>query len=117
MLKPLLLCLFALNAACAAEVTDATGRRVTVPDRIAHVLPAGPPAAVLLEAIAPGQTMGFTGKLSDAARAALAPRAADLPSVPRMTAGQDIDALHPDLIVDYGTVSPRYSDLAKETQQ
>ncbi len=117
MLKPLLLCLLALNAASAAEVTDATGRRVTVPDHIARVLPAGPPAAVLLEAIAPGQTMGFTGKPSDAARAALAPEAANLPSVPRLTAGQDIDALHPDLIVDYGTVSPRYSDLAKDTQR
>lgn len=117
MIKPLLLLLLGLSAARAAEVTDATGRRVTVPDQITHVLPAGPPAAVLLAVIAPDQTMGFTGKLSEAARAALPPELAKLPPLPRLTGGQDIEGLHPDLIVDYGTVSPRYADMAKETQQ
>ncbi len=116
-MKPLMLCLIMLHAASAAEVTDATGRHVTVPDHIDHVLPAGPPAAILLAAIAPGQTMGFTSALSDAARSALPPQVAALPPVPRLTAGQDIDMLRPDLIVDYGTVSPRYTQLAEDTQQ
>lgn len=112
----LLSALCAPPQALAAEVADATGRTVTVPDRIVHVLPAGPPAAVLLAAIAPGQTMGFTAKLSDAAKAALPPDLANLPPVPRLTAGAEIDGLHPDLIIDYGTVSPRYTELARDTQ-
>ena len=29
----------------------------------------------------------------------------------------EIQALHPDLIIDYGTVSPRYKQLAQDTQQ
>jgi molybdate/tungstate transport system substrate-binding protein len=51
----------------------------------------------------------------------LAPQAAGLPQVPRLTGRDDftarIVALKPDLIVDYGTVSPRYSDLARTSQQ
>lgn len=117
MLKPILLCLIAALPAQATDVVDSAGRHVTVPDHIGHVLPAGPPAAVLLAAIAPGQTMGFTGPISDNARAALAPGAAAAPNLPRLTAGQEIDGLHPDLILDYGTVSPRYTDLANDTQQ
>jgi iron complex transport system substrate-binding protein len=102
-------------------VTDATGRTVTVPDHIERVLPAGPPAAVLLAAIAPGQMPGFTGPVSEPARGALSKQAAGLPAVPRLT-GPNADlaaikALHPDVIIDYGAVSPRYQQLAQETQE
>ena len=107
--------------AVAAEVTDVTGRTVTIPDHIERVLPAGPPAAVLLAAIAPGQMIGFPGPVSGPAKALLASAAGNLPSVPRVTGPQvspaAIQALHPDLILDYGTVSPRYRQLAEETQQ
>ena len=48
-------------------------------------------------------------------------RRSGLPTVPRLTGPQDttaeIQALHPDLIIDYGTVSPRYKQLAQETQK
>ena len=105
----------------AAEVIDATGRTVVVPDRIERILPAGPPAAVLLTAIAPTQMVGFTGFVSDSARALLPEAAATLPVVPRLTSQQDntaaVQALHPDLIIDYGAISPRYQQLARETQQ
>ena len=41
--------------------------------------------------------------------------------MPRLTGPQDttaeIQALHPDLIIDYGTVSPRYKQLAQDTQK
>lgn len=112
-----LMVLYAMaTPAAAATVVDATGRTVTVPDQITHVLPAGPPAAVLLAAIAPDQSQGFTARLSDPARASLPAVLAARPPVPRLTAGQDIGSLHPDLIVDYGTVSPRYIDLARDTQ-
>jgi iron complex transport system substrate-binding protein len=105
----------------AAEVTDATGRTVTIPDHPERILPAGPPAAVLLAAIAPGQTLGFPNPVGQPARAALAPAVSALPTVPHLTGKQDVtaavQALHPDLIIDYGTVSPRYKQLAEETQQ
>ncbi len=111
----------ALSGAQAAEIADATGRMVTVPDHVAHVLPAGPPAAVLLEALAPDLMLGFPNPVSPEARAQLAPDAADLPTVPRLTGRQDVTeqvrALHPDLIVDYGDVTPGYSALAEKTQQ
>jgi iron complex transport system substrate-binding protein len=105
----------------AAEVTDATGRSVTIPDRVERVLPAGPPASVLLAAIAPGQMLGFPGPISEAGKADLAPAAGSLSTVPRLTGPLDntaaIQALHPDVIIDYGTVSPRYKQLAQDTQQ
>ena len=113
--------LWTAGLASAAEVTDATGRSVTVPDHIERILPAGPPAAVLLSAIAPARMLGFPGPVGDAARGALAPAAGGLPTVPRLTGQQDmtaaIQALHPDVIIDYGTVSARYKQLAQDTQQ
>jgi iron complex transport system substrate-binding protein len=93
---------------------------VQVPAVIAKVLPAGPPAAILLEAIAPDLMVGWPGPLSDDARAML-PDSANHPRVPRVTGREDvtdkIKALQPDLILDYGEVTPRYFELAQATQQ
>jgi len=108
-------------AALAGEVTDATGRVVQMPDHVARVAPAGPPAAVLLTAIAPDLMLGWPSPLSDDARVLLYADAAKLPQIPRLTGRDDVtaklQALHPDLILDYGTVSSRYADLARTTQQ
>jgi len=107
-------------AALAGEVTDSTGRAVTVPDHPAHVLPAGPPAAVLLETLAPDLMIGWPGPLSDDAKALL-PDSANHPRIPRLTGREDVSdkikALKPDLIVDYGEVTPRYFELAQATRQ
>ena len=107
--------------ALSAEVTDATGRNVQLPDQVARVVPAGPPAAVLLAALAPDLMLGWPSPVPASARALLPPAAANLPQLPRLTGRDDvtaqIQALKPDLILDYGTVSPRYADLAKTTQQ
>jgi iron complex transport system substrate-binding protein len=109
------------GAAFGGTLVDATGRSVELPDRMAHVLPAGPPAAILLAALAPDLMLGWTSPVSDNARALLAPDAARLPLVPRLTGRDDVTdkvtALKPDLILDYGTIAPRYIDLAKATQQ
>jgi iron complex transport system substrate-binding protein len=105
----------------AAELTDATGRTVQLPEHIARVLPAGPPAAVLLATLAPDLMVGWPMPLSAAARAALLPPLADLPQVPRLTGREDVTqavrGLKPDLILDYGTVSPEYAALARRTQE
>jgi iron complex transport system substrate-binding protein len=109
------------TVAPAAEITDATGRTVQIPDHIAHIVPAGPPAAVLLEALAPDLMLGWPSPTSDPARAILSPDAAKRPQIPRLTGRDDVSqkikALQPDLIIDYGTVSPRYIETAIATQQ
>jgi iron complex transport system substrate-binding protein len=113
--------LYWTGAALAGTVVDATGRSVELPEQIARVLPAGPPAAILLAALAPDLMLGWTSPVSDTARAYLSPEAARLPQVPRLTGREDVAdrivALKPDLILDYGTVAPRYADLATATQQ
>ncbi|HET7880919.1 MAG TPA: ABC transporter substrate-binding protein [Acetobacteraceae bacterium] len=113
--------LWCTGTAFAATVTDATGRSVEVPEHVTRVLPAGPPAAILLQALAPDLMLGWTSPVPDNARALLSPEAAKLPQVPRLTGREDVTdkiaALKPDLILDYGTIAPRYTDLAKATQQ
>jgi iron complex transport system substrate-binding protein len=105
----------------AAELADATGRHVALPEHIARVLPAGPPAAVLLAALAPDAMIGWPMRLAPEARAALDPITAKLPEIPRLTGKEDVTeavrALAPDLIVDYGTVAPEYTGLAQRTQE
>jgi len=117
----LVLSLLWSGATLAAEVTDATGRAVQVPDHVTRVLPAGPPAAILLAAVAPDLMLGWPSPVTGGTRALLNPVAATLPQIPRLTGREDvtaqIQALRPDLILDYGTVSPRYSELAQMTQQ
>jgi iron complex transport system substrate-binding protein len=104
-----------------AEIADATGRVVQVPAQMAHVLPAGAPAAVLLAALAPDLMLGWPMPLSADKRAWLAPQLAALPAVPNLSARGENDAavtaLRPDLIVDYGTVSPGYIAAARTMQE
>src|SRR5262249_19844477 len=54
-----LLLFFSSGSAWSAAVLDATGRSITVPEHISHVLPAGPPAAILLAAVAPDLMLGW----------------------------------------------------------
>ncbi len=115
-----LLVLLPVLPARAAGLDDATGRTVQLPDRIARVLPAGPPAAVLLAALAPDLMLGWPMKLGSAALAALPPDLAALPALPHLAATADgeaaVRALHPDLIVDYGTVAPDYIARMEKVQ-
>jgi hypothetical protein len=55
-------------AALAGAVVDATGRSVDVPAQIARVLPAGPPAAILLSALAPELMLGWLPATRTASR-------------------------------------------------
>jgi len=121
MRRLLLILLLLSGVAHAADITDATGRTVAVPDHVARVLPAGVPAAVLLAALAPDLMLGFPNQVSPEARAQLGPEAANLPAVPHLAGSKEdvseqIRALKPDLIVDYGDVTPAYIALASSTQ-
>jgi iron complex transport system substrate-binding protein len=117
--KSLLVCLLLLLAggAHAAGIVDATGRSIDVPDQVMRVLPAGRPAAVLLAALAPDLMLGWPQSPSPDAAAWLPDTVAALPQIPPVSGDRAaIIALHPDLIVDYGTVNDRYIALAKGTQ-
>lgn len=122
MARPLLALLLLLPlAARAADFADATGRSVAVPDAVARVLPAGPPAAVLLAALAPDLMLGWPGQAPPRGAEFLPQAVASLPAVPRLTgradATEQVAALKPDLILDYGDTGPRYAALAADTQR
>jgi iron complex transport system substrate-binding protein len=108
-------------AFAANVIDDATGRHVELPDKIARILPAGPPASVLLFTLAPEKMIGWTHKPGPAAQPFLGDAAA-LPEIgPIAPHGEpDLDrirAAKPDLILDFGTVSPRYIEQAKKIQE
>jgi iron complex transport system substrate-binding protein len=106
--------------AIAAELQDATGRSVRIPDQPGGILPAGPPAAVLLAVLAPDLMVGWPHAPSPAARMWLPDATASLPTVPMLTGRQDVTdqvvALRPDVILDYGAVSPRYAQIIETVQ-
>ena len=116
-----LLLLFAASAE-ARSVADATGRTVQVPDRIERVMPAGPAAAVLLYTLAPEKLIGWPHAPGPAAKSLLGPSFADLPQLaPLVHDGkvqtEQIPAARPDVILDYGSTSPRYTDRATMVQK
>src|SRR5262245_17772725 len=78
-------------SAQARLVIDATGRQVTVPDRVELVYPAGPPASVLLYVLAPSAMLGWAHGPNDAAKAFLEPQAAALPELGALTHGDTVD--------------------------
>jgi iron complex transport system substrate-binding protein len=102
--------------ASANDVVDATGRTVYVPDQVRRVLPAGPPAAVLMLAVAPDLMIGWPHKPDAASLAFLPPEAAAMPEVPGLGKLDAVVALKPDLILDYGSTTPRYVEQATSTQ-
>lgn len=124
-LRPALLLAFlvAADGAAARTVVDAVGRHVEVPDRIERVYAAGPPASATLYVVAPDRMVGWIRAPSEAARTYLPQRYAELPVVGRLTGGGDqtdldkLKQLAPDLILDVGTVSPKYAALAESVQR
>jgi hypothetical protein len=60
-------------------VVDSAGRRVEIPDHIARVQPAGPPATVLIYALAPEKLVGWVRKPREAELAYLSPVVRNLP--------------------------------------
>ncbi|HKF59903.1 MAG TPA: iron ABC transporter substrate-binding protein, partial [Dongiaceae bacterium] len=83
----LLLCLWELLPPAAladgVEVTDSAGRHVTIPAAIQRVMPTGPPAALLLYAVAPEKLIGWPSALSPETLALLPRTYAGLPVVGR----------------------------------
>lgn len=108
--------------AAARPFTDAAGRVVAVPDRVAKVIAAGPPAAVLLYTLAPDRMAGWVRSPSPEERPFLAAATWELPATGRLTGRggtanvEAVLALKPDLIVDVGSTGPTYASLADRVQ-
>jgi len=104
-------------------VADATGRKVELPARVERVYAAGPPASILAFAIAPDKLIGWTSAWREAERPFIATKYADLPTLGRLTGRGNtanvevVMAAKPDVIIDYGTVSPTLASLAERVQQ
>ncbi len=116
--------LLAIAAPAAAErlVTNSAGRQVGVPDRIERVFAAGPPASVLVYALAPDKLTGWSRAPSAPEREFLAAPYRDLPEQGRLTGRGDtanlevVLAAKPDLILDFGSIGDTYVSLADRVQ-
>ena len=103
-------------------VTDDTGRRAEVPAKIARVYAAGPPASMLVFALAPEKLLGWTSPFRPEERPFIPAKYADLPTLGRLTGRGNtanvevVLAAKPDLIVDYGSVGPTFVSLADRVQ-
>jgi iron complex transport system substrate-binding protein len=122
LLAGLLWCLWIAAPASAQTFVDAAGRSVAVPDVVHRVLPAGPPADLLLFGIAPDMLVGLVEPWSEAQKIYVPEPYRGLAQVPRINrdiSAADLDrlkALKPDLIVDYGDVTPAYAGIADKIQ-
>jgi len=107
----------------AATVTDATGRSLSVPAKVARVFPAGPPAAILLYTLAPELLLGWPRANRPEECAYMLPDVCARPEVGRLTGRgntanlEGVIALKPDLILDVGSTSATFVSLAERVQQ
>jgi iron complex transport system substrate-binding protein len=107
----------------ARAIIDGAGRKVVIPQRVERIYAAGPPASILVFAIAPEKLIGWTSAWREAERPFIARRYADLPTLGRLTGRGNTANVEvvlqakPDFIVDYGTVSPTLSSLADRVQE
>jgi iron complex transport system substrate-binding protein len=113
----------AASAADTRSVTDSAGRRAEVPTRVERVYAAGGPASIFLYALAPEKMLGWNRPLSPDERGFVPARFADLPTLGRLTGRGNtanvevVLAARPDVIFDYGSLTPTYRSLADRIQQ
>lgn len=102
---------------------DAAGRHVELPVQVHRAMAAGPPASVLLYALAPDKMVGWVRAPSAEEKAFLASPYRDLPAHGRLTGKgntaniEAVLAMKPDVIIDVGTVDATYASLADRVQQ
>jgi len=106
--------------AAAGEFPDSAGRIVAIPDHPNRVMAANPSAEVLVYVLAPQKLVGWARKPSGIGMPA---RYARLPvhgqlSGPNPTASAaTVSRVHPDLIIDTGTVTPERAAFADQIMQ
>ncbi|MEC9369366.1 MAG: iron ABC transporter substrate-binding protein [Pseudomonadota bacterium] len=119
----LLYLLFCIGIANAQVVTDSASRTVEIPDKVARVYASGPPASVLLYAVAPDALIGWPRALRPDELPYVAEPYRALPEVGRLTGRGGTANLEvvirekPDLIVDFGSVRETFISLADTVQK
>jgi iron complex transport system substrate-binding protein len=107
----------------AASVTDAAGRAVPIPEQVARVFPAGPPAAILLYTLAPELLLGWPRANRPEECVYMLPDICARPEVGRLTGRGNtanlevVMALKPDLILDVGSTRGTFVSLAGRVQE
>ena len=115
--------LVAAPSARAAAVADAAGRAVPIPETVARVFPAGPPAAILLYTIAPDILIGWPRPNRPEECEFMLPEICARPEIGRLTGRgntanlEAVLALKPDLILDVGSTNPTFVSLAERVQE
>ena len=123
LLRAWLLLLLARPAAAAREFVDAAGRKVSLPDKVTRVYAAGPPASVLVFALAPEKLIGWTRAFRDNEVPWVPEKYARLPELGRLTGRgntANVEVLlreKPDLIVDVGSTAATFASLADRVQE
>lgn len=113
----------AAHAQATRDFVDDAGRKVRVPAPVTRVFAAGPPASILVFAVAPDALAGWTTAFRPAERPFVAAKYADLPVTGRLTGRggtanfEAVVASRPDVVVDYGAINPTYVSLADRVQQ
>ncbi len=101
-------------AARAEPLVDSSGRTQEVAAPVAVVIPAGAPAQILLQAIAPDKLGALVEGFAPEHVIYVDAKVAALPQVAMLTRSSApgdiaaVAALKPGLVVDYGSLSPRY---------
>ncbi|MDA7947581.1 MAG: iron ABC transporter substrate-binding protein [Hyphomicrobiaceae bacterium] len=118
----LLLALLMAQPVMAGTITDSAGRTVEVPDKITRLYASGPPAAVIVYALAPDMLIGWPRAFTEAELAYIPEAFRGLPEVGRLTGRGGTANLEvvirekPDLIVDFGSLRDTYISLANRVQ-
>jgi iron complex transport system substrate-binding protein len=110
------------NSLAQSPVTDASGRELRPPAKVERVFAAGPPASVLVFAIAPDKLVGWTRGMRPNEAQFFDEKYARLPELGRLTGRGDtanvevVLQARTDLIVDVGGTGPSLAALAQSVQ-
>lgn len=111
------------NCIAQAPVVDASGREIRPPAKVERVYAAGPPASMLVFAIAPGKLTGWTRAMRPNEAQFLPERYAELPELGRLTGRGNtanvevVLTAKTDLIVDVGSTGATLASLAVQVQE
>jgi len=104
-------------------VTDVSGREIRPPAKVERVYAAGPPASLLVFAIAPEKLVGWTRAMRDNEAPFFPDRYARLPELGRLTGRGNTANVEvvlnakADLIVDVGSTGATLASLASQVQE
>ena len=106
-----------------SPVLDASGRKIEPPAKVERVYAAGPPASLLVFAIAPDKLVGWTRAMRPNEAQFFPERYAEVPELGRLTGRGNTANVEvvlnakTDLIVDVGSTGETYASLASQVKE